>query len=123
MSEASRAWSRDQVVDDVRPWGRFRRYTQEDPATVKLITVHGGAELSLQRHAHRDELWVVLDPGLRVRVGDAEVDAAVGDEFFIPRGVVHRAGAQGKTARFLEIAFGSFDENDVHRLEDLYGRA
>jgi mannose-6-phosphate isomerase len=113
---------RDRVVEDHRPWGRFRRYTHGEETTVKLITVEAGQSLSLQRHEHRDELWVTLDPGLRVRIGDEVFDAEVGDEFFIPRGTRHRvAGGEG-TARFLEVAFGRFDESDIERLEDRYGR-
>jgi mannose-6-phosphate isomerase len=110
------------IVEDERPWGRFRRYTLDEPTTVKLITVEAGQELSLQRHQHRDELWVVLDAGLRVRVGDRTYVAAAGEEYFIPRGTVHRVSGGDRTARFLEVAYGSFDEDDIERLEDRYGR-
>jgi mannose-6-phosphate isomerase len=114
---------RDRIVEDRRPWGRFRRYAHAEPTTVKIITVEGGQQLSLQRHEHRDELWVVLDPGLRVQIGDDVHEAAVGDEHLIPRGTVHRASADGPgAARFLEVAFGRFDEDDIERLEDRYGR-
>jgi mannose-6-phosphate isomerase len=113
---------RARVVEDHRPWGRFRRYTHGEPTTVKLITVEAEQGLSLQRHEHRDELWVVLDPGLRVRIGDEVIDAEVGDEFFIPRGTVHRASGGERTVRFLEVAFGRFEESDIERLEDRYGR-
>jgi mannose-6-phosphate isomerase len=113
---------RDRIVEDHRPWGRFRRYTHGEPTTVKLITVEAGQQLSLQRHAHRDELWVMLDPGPLVRIGDDETEAAPGDEFFIPRGTVHRISGGSQPARFLEVAFGRFDEDDIERLEDRYGR-
>jgi mannose-6-phosphate isomerase len=113
---------RARVVEDRRPWGRFRRYTHGEETTVKLITVEAGQSLSLQRHEHRDELWVVLDPGLRVRIGDEVIDAAVGDEFFIPRGTLHRVAGGERTARLLEVAFGRFEESDIERLEDRYGR-
>jgi mannose-6-phosphate isomerase len=113
---------RARIVDDERPWGRFRRYTHNEPTTVKLITVEPGQELSLQRHQHRDELWVILDPGLRVRVGDTTTVAVAGDEFLIPRGTSHRVTGGERPARFLEVAFGRFDEDDIERLEDRYGR-
>jgi mannose-6-phosphate isomerase len=113
---------RASIVEDERPWGRFRRYTLDEPTTVKLITVEAGQELSLQRHQHRDELWVVLDAGLRVLVGERTHVAATGEEFFIPRGTVHRVTGGDRPARFLEVAFGSFDEDDIERLEDRYGR-
>lgn len=113
---------RREVIEDRRPWGRFRQYTRDEPSTVKLITVSAGQTLSLQRHAHRDELWIVLDGGLRITVGTDEVEAAAGDEFWIPRGTVHRVGAGATTGRFVEVAFGAFDESDIERLEDRYGR-
>jgi mannose-6-phosphate isomerase len=115
---------RRRIVDDERPWGRFRRYTHGEPTTVKVISVDPGGELSLQRHRHRDELWVMLDDGLTVQVGDEVVEARSGQEFLIPRGTVHRVSAGPGTAprRFLEIAFGTFDERDIERLEDRYGR-
>ncbi|MEX2504633.1 MAG: phosphomannose isomerase type II C-terminal cupin domain [Egicoccus sp.] len=114
---------RPSVVVDDRPWGQFRRYTCGETSTVKLITVEAGQPLSLQRHAHRDELWIVLDEGLVVQVGDEIHTATSGDEFFIPRGVVHRVTGGERRGRFVEICFGDFDENDIERLEDQYGRA
>lgn len=110
------------MVDD-RPWGRFRRYTCDEPSTVKLITVEAGRPLSLQRHVHRDELWVVLDDGLVVQVGDEVHTAVAGEEFFIPRGTVHRVTGGDAAGRFVEICFGDFDEDDIERLADEYGRA
>jgi mannose-6-phosphate isomerase len=114
---------RQGALVDHRPWGRFHQYTQNETTTVKLIVVEAGKQLSLQRHAHRDELWVVLDDGLEVRIGDEWIAASAGDEFLIPRGTLHRVGAPGSTGgRFLEICFGTFDEADIERIEDAYGR-
>jgi mannose-6-phosphate isomerase len=110
------------VVEDERPWGRFRQYTRNQTTTVKMICVRGGEALSLQRHQHRDELWIVLDDGLIVEVGDEVHEACTGDEFFVRRGVKHRVSATTRSGRFLEIAFGDFDEDDIERLDDRYGR-
>jgi mannose-6-phosphate isomerase len=109
-------------VEDRRPWGRFRRYTLNEPSTVKLITVEAGQVLSLQRHQHRDELWIVLDDAIWVELDGARVPTGAGDEHFIPRGTLHRVGAEGAAGRFVEIAFGDFDEDDIERLDDAYGR-
>jgi mannose-6-phosphate isomerase len=111
------------VVVDHRPWGWFRRFACNETCTVKLIAVDPGERLSLQRHQHRDELWVVLDDGLQVEIDDRLVTAAAGDEFFIPRGTLHRVSAGLTGGRFLEVCFGHFDETDIERLEDAYGRA
>lgn len=113
---------RPEVLVDVRPWGQFRQYTHDEPTTVKLITVEPRQQLSLQRHRHRDELWVVLDDGLLVQCGQEQSEAASGQEFFIPRGTVHRVTGGARAGRFVEICFGCFDENDIERLDDVYGR-
>ena len=107
-----------------KPWGSFERYTHNLPSTVKIITVAPGGALSSQYHGKRDELWVVLDPGARVELGGVVVEPGVGDELFIPRGTVHRLSAGGaEPVRILEVSFGEFDEGDIVRLDDAYGRA
>lgn len=105
-----------------RPWGDFERFTLNEKTTVKIITVSAGEAFSLQTHEHRDEFWRVLRGSGTIRIADKDNDAKEGDVFFSPRHSKHRAcgGPDGLT--FLEIAFGEFDENDIQRLEDRYGR-
>ena len=106
-----------------KPWGKFERYTHNLPSTVKVITVRPGAALSLQYHSKRDELWVVLDPGVQVEVGDRILKPEAEGTVFIPRRTPHRLSAIGKEpVRVLEISVGEFDEEDIVRLEDVYGR-
>lgn len=108
-----------------KPWGRFEQYTHNLPCTVKIITVAPGGVLSRQYHYRRDELWVVLDEGAEVEMGRRVFRPGVGESLFIPRETVHRlshaGGAEGEV-RVLEISFGEFDEGDIVRLEDRYGR-
>ena len=112
-----------EIIDDQRPWGWFRRYTLNEISTVKVITVRPGHSLSEQRHRDREELWVSLDDGLEVRIGGVTTVASVGDEFFVPKGATHRMSCVGKdSCRVLEIAFGLFNEDDIERLADEYGR-
>lgn len=114
---------REAIVVDERPWGRFEQFTHNEPTTVKIITVEAGHRLSLQRHQHRDELWTILDGALRVEVDGQVWDAASGEKVWVPRGTTHRvAAADGVTGRFLEVAFGHFDEDDIERLADDYAR-
>ena len=114
---------RERIVEDQRPWVRFRRYSLNEVSTVKIITVLPGQSLSEQRHQRRHELWVVLDDGIEVRVGDTATVADKGDEFFISAGETHRLSCVGDApARILEVAFGEFDESDIERLSDHYGR-
>ena len=106
-----------------KPWGRFEQYTHNLPSTVKVITVEQGGALSLQYHHRRDELWVVLDAGARIELGDAVLALQAGDKVFIPRTTKHRLSSGGDgPVRILEVSFGEFDDNDIVRLEDVYGR-
>ena len=105
-----------------RPWGNFERFTLNEQTTVKIITVNAGESFSLQTHEHRDEFWRVLKGSGVIHIGDTDHNAREGDTFFSKRHTKHRAlgGPEGLT--FLEIALGEFDENDIQRLEDRYGR-
>lgn len=115
---------RTRTVLEERPWGDFRQFCCNDQVTVKIITVRPGARLSLQRHAERAELWVVLDDALEVTVGERTWQAQTGEQVWVPLGATHRISNPGPTpARVLEIAHGHFDESDIQRLEDDYSRA
>lgn len=110
------------IIRDERPWGAFERYTLNEPSTVKIITVHPGQRLSLQRHKGRDELWVFLDPGATIEIDDTVSTPAAGDRVLVRAGQTHRITAGPDPVRLLEVAFGHFDEDDIERLEDAYGR-
>lgn len=113
---------------DQRPWGYFHQFCENEAVTVKIITVNPGQQLSVQKHKHRDELWIPLDSGLVAIVGGKELEMLVDNgkafgQVYIPRKTIHSVRNDGKTkARFLEVAFGIFDEDDIERLEDKYGR-
>jgi mannose-6-phosphate isomerase len=110
------------ILEDIRPWGYFKRYTHNEKCTVKILTVNPNQVLSKQVHEKRDELWVFIDAGLRVELGDKVIEPKAGDEIVIPRKVPHRLSSLGGTGRVLEISFGHFSENDIARLDDIYGR-
>ncbi len=107
---------------EIRPWGDFERFTLNEKSTVKIITVKPGQELSLQQHEHRDEMWHMLQGDGSVIVGESTTAVKPGDEFFVKRGVAHRVAAGGSGLQFLEIAEGDFNEQDITRFEDIYGR-
>lgn len=110
-------------IEVEKPWGKFEQYTHNSTSTVKIITVAPGGSLSRQYHHKRDELWVVLDSGVRVELGGKVLDPVPGEKLFILRGTVHRLSCPGEhSVRIMEISFGEFDENDIVRLEDVYGR-
>lgn len=110
--------------EEGRPWGNFRQFAKDAPCTVKIITVNPGAMLSLQSHEGRAEFWHVLGGEGTVEIDGAISEARKGDEYAIPQGAKHRlAASDGSTLEILEIATGHFDEGDIVRYEDKYGRA
>lgn len=104
-----------------RPWGFFTRYTKNDPSTVKIISVHAGASLSLQYHHDREEFWHILSGTGTVIIGKKKYVAKPGKEFSVPPQVLHRISAT-TPLQFLEIATGYFEETDIVRVQDSYGR-
>jgi len=105
-----------------RPWGEFVEFTKNSASTVKIITVNPSEALSLQKHANRDEFWHVISGDGFITIGSERLAARPGDEYFAPRGTVHRMEGGSAALSILEISFGQFDEGDIMRLEDRYGR-
>lgn len=123
-SEQSDIDPRGAVESEQRPWGGFERLAHNVACTVKIITVNPGSRLSLQRHEHRSEFWTVLDGPLVVETDGERRTVGTGGKVWLPCGTVHRVTNEGtETGRFLEIAYGDFDENDIERLEDDYSRS
>ncbi|MGB6338498.1 MAG: phosphomannose isomerase type II C-terminal cupin domain, partial [Candidatus Aminicenantaceae bacterium] len=111
------------IVEDIRPWGKFRSFPHRSAGSIKIITVNPGETLSLQYHKRRSEFWVVLDRGLEVTVGDKVWQPGKNEEIFIPAQAHHRMKCIGdSSARIMEIWIGDSDESDIVRLEDKYGR-
>lgn len=106
-----------------RPWGGFSQFTHNELSTVKILRINPGERNSLQYHHHRQELWVSLDENSVVTVGDHTWNPKRFEEIYIDTKQSHRlAGANDKPGYILEISFGDFDENDIVRIEDNYGR-
>jgi mannose-1-phosphate guanylyltransferase/mannose-6-phosphate isomerase len=105
-----------------RPWGSFAQYIHNGQGTVSLMTALPKARLSLQAHTKRAELWVVLDPGALVEIGDEVFYPNPGDEFWIPANTKHRLSSLGNTVRVLEVAFGDWQQEDITRYEDDFNR-
>ena len=108
---------------EVRPWGGFERFTLNEKTTIKIITVAPGEAFSLQTHEKRKEFWRILRGSGTITHGKVITEGKAGDEFLIQEGDEHRAEANAEGLEFLEIAFGEFDEGDITRLEDRYGRS
>lgn len=105
-----------------RPWGSFDQFTHNTQTTVKILHVSANKRLSLQKHKHRSEFWHVISGNGTVTIGTKELHAQQNDEFEIPIGTIHRITGGDEGIRLLEIATGKFDENDIIRIEDDFGR-
>ena len=106
-----------------RPWGTFKQYANNEDCTVSLMTILPGQRLSLQSHTGRAELWIVIDEGAVVQVGNDVREYHAGDEIWIPADEQHRLTCQGdKPIRVLEVAFGNWQQEDIERFEDDYVR-
>jgi mannose-1-phosphate guanylyltransferase/mannose-6-phosphate isomerase len=108
-----------------RPWGFYEGLIQGDRFQVKRIQVTPGAKLSLQKHFHRAEHWVVVK-GTAIVTRDAEtLMVRETESVYLPLGCVHRMENPGKIPLVLiEVQVGSYTgEDDIVRIEDTYGRA
>jgi mannose-6-phosphate isomerase len=110
------------IAQIVRPWGSFEQYAFNEDVTVSLMTVTAGQRLSLQSHTGRAELWIVLDAGAAVQVGEDILYPAAGEKVWIPANTKHRLSSTGPTVRVLEVAFGNWQQADIVRYEDDYQR-
>jgi len=106
----------------VRPWGAFEQYASNQEVTVSLMTVQPGQRLSLQAHTGRAELWIALDDGAEVQIGEEQLHPHAGEELWIPANTQHRLAAGDRTVRVLEIAFGNWQQADIIRFADDYRR-
>jgi mannose-1-phosphate guanylyltransferase/mannose-6-phosphate isomerase len=107
-----------------RPWGTFESVDAADGFQVKRITVNPGAALSLQKHKHRAEHWVVVDGTAKVTVGDKTFLLRASDSTYIPAGTLHRLeNPETEPLRLIEVQTGEYlGEDDIVRLEDDFGR-
>ena len=107
---------------DIRPWGEFERFTLNEKTTVKIITIKAGEAFSLQSHKHRGEFWHIISGSGTITLDNEQRHVRGGDNFFSPVEHEHRMEAGQDGLQFLEISFGEFDEADITRLKDKYGR-
>ena len=107
-----------------RPWGEYESVDHAERFQVKRITVKPGERLSLQKHHHRAEHWIVVNGTARVTCGDKEFLLAENESTYIPIGEIHRLENPGKIPlELIEVQSGSYlGEDDIERFEDKYGR-
>ena len=108
-----------------RPWGQYQSIDAGDRFQVKRITVKPGAKLSLQKHFHRAEHWVVVSGTAIVTRDDEELLLHENESVFVPLGCTHRLENPGKIPlNLIEVQSGTYlEEDDIVRLQDVYQRA
>ena len=107
-----------------RPWGWYDSVDAGERFQVKRIGVKPGASLSLQKHHHRAEHWIVVRGTAEVTCGDRKILLTENQSTYIPLGEVHRLSNPGKVwLEIIEVQSGSYlGEDDIVRFEDSYGR-
>ena|SRR3989338_9601890 len=117
---------------DERPWGSFEvlaDFAVENhfgpDAVIKKITVKPGKRLSYQSHSGRHEYWLVVSGSGIVIIEGKEHVVSAGFRIQIPKQAKHRMinDDSEKELVFVEISLGDFDENDIVRIEDDFGRS
>lgn len=122
QTERSEAFSHREVS---RPWGSYDSVDNGHRFQVKRICVKPGASLSLQKHHHRAEHWIVVRGTAEVTCDDKVFLLAENQSTYLPIGAIHRLRNPGKVSlEIIEVQTGVYlGEDDIVRLEDVYGRS
>jgi mannose-1-phosphate guanylyltransferase/mannose-6-phosphate isomerase len=107
-----------------RPWGSYTILEEGERYKIKRIVVHPEARLSLQKHYHRSEHWVVVRGAAKVTIGDKEIIIHENESVYVPKSTLHRLENPGKVPlEIIEVQNGEYvGEDDIVRVDDMYGR-
>lgn len=107
-----------------RPWGWYDVLEEGDTFKVKRIYVKPGESLSLQRHSRRAEHWLVIGGEATVQLGETVLHLSTGESVYIPKREIHRLKNETQNPVYIiETQIGDYlGEDDIERLEDIYGR-
>jgi mannose-1-phosphate guanylyltransferase/mannose-6-phosphate isomerase len=107
-----------------RPWGTYTILEEGPNYKIKNVTVLPTKKLSLQKHLHRSEHWVVVSGTAKVTNGENEIIVHVNESTYIPKNTMHRLENPGKIPlTIIEVQNGEYlEEDDIERFDDEYGR-
>ena len=107
-----------------RPWGWYEIIDQGERFKVKNIEVKPGHRLSLQKHHHRTEHWIVVSGTAEVQLNEDKQLLGENQSMYIPLGCMHRLSNPGKIPlKIIEVQSGPYlEEDDIERFEDDHGR-
>jgi mannose-6-phosphate isomerase-like protein (cupin superfamily) len=114
------------IAPEYRPWGWYAVLAEPDDepiVAVKILQVDPGQMLSLQTHRLRRERWMPITSGLGAVIGDQKIELLLGHTYEIQTGVPHRLFDMGGSGgSVVETMYGTYDEDDIIRLNDMYDR-
>ncbi|HYA32132.1 MAG TPA: mannose-1-phosphate guanylyltransferase/mannose-6-phosphate isomerase [Thermodesulfovibrionales bacterium] len=107
-----------------RPWGSYTVLEEGERYKIKRIVVNPQEKLSLQKHYHRSEHWVVVRGTAKVTIGDREVTIHENESAYVPKSTLHKLENPGKVPlEIIEVQNGEYvGEDDIVREDDMYGR-
>ncbi len=111
-------------VTTYRPWGSYTVLEEGERYKIKRVVVNPGEKLSLQKHYHRSEHWVVVKGTAKVKIGDKEIFMHENESAYVPKSTLHRLENPGKVPiELIEVQNGEYvGEDDIVRIDDHYGR-
>lgn len=111
-------------VTTYRPWGSYTILEQGPRYKIKRVVVNPGEKLSLQKHSHRSEHWVVVKGTAKVSIADQQVSIHENESAYVPKSTLHRLENAGKIpVKIIEVQNGKYiEEDDIERFSDDYGR-
>ncbi len=107
-----------------RPWGSYTNLYNGNNFLIKELNVKSKGVLSLQKHFHRSEHWLITQGVPKITLNKKSFSKKLNETIFIPKGAIHRVqNPYKKTVKIMEAQLGSIlKENDIVRYEDIYGR-
>jgi len=111
-------------VTTYRPWGSYTILEQGPRYKIKRVVVNPGEKISLQKHSHRSEHWVVVKGAAKVAIGGEEIFIHENESAYVPKSTLHRLENAGKIpVEIVEVQNGEYmEEDDIERFDDDYGR-
>ena len=110
------------MKSEIKPWGYFITLAFNEKVTVKLITIYKGKRNSLQTHKNRDEYWQVIKGKIKAYVNDMIHTLDIDNSVEVKKNEKHRFEGLEDENVLLEVCRGEFNELDIKRLEDDFGR-
>ena len=107
-----------------RPWGSYTNLYNGNNFLIKELNVKSKGVLSLQKHFHRSEHWLITQGVPKITLNKKSFSKKLNETIFIPKGAIHRVqNPYKKTVKIMEVQLGSIlKETDIVRYEDIYGR-